>query len=141
MTQQLLHGADVGAVVQQVSGKAVAQAVGADILHEAGLPGVLGHDVLIRAGGQPPAPLIEEERRRPVCWNTLLRAGLEIGLQRFVGLFAHWLLTQAGAFAQHGDIAVIEVDVAHVEGCGLGLPQAGAVDQLQNGPVPEAGQG
>ena len=116
------------------------QAVGADVFHQARLPGVLGHDVLIRAGGEPSALLIEEEGRRLVCWYALFRAGLEIGFQGLGGLSAHRFLAQAGAFAQHGDVACIEVDISHVQSRGLGLTQAGAVDQLQYGPVPQAGQ-
>ena len=69
MAQQLLHAAQVGAVVQQVRREAVTQRVRADARVEAGLHEVLVELAADRAGAQRLAVLVQEDAaaRAAVC--------------------------------------------------------------------------
>ena len=44
MTQQFLHGAQIGAIIQQMGGKAVPEGMGMDIVGNIGLKGIIPED-------------------------------------------------------------------------------------------------
>ena len=132
MTEQLLHGAQVGAAVEQVGGEGVAQGVG---VGGRGRPAV--EDAAHVAGREAAAPLVEEQRvavgaprrERRVAGPSEPRA------QRVDGRLAERDGPLLAALAPHDRPAPVEVEVAGPEGAQLADPEAAAVEQLEHGVV------
>jgi hypothetical protein len=136
VAQHLLHGAEVGASLEQVRREGVAQEVRVDAPRlQAGLPGELAEDEERAGPGQRPAARVEEELR-PVTAIEVGATQREVaadGLGRRSSERDDPLLP---ALAEHADDPLVEVDAALLEPDGLGHAQAGAVQELDERAIP-----
>src|SRR5215208_37398 len=137
VAEHLLHGAQVGAALQQVGGEGVAERVGRDVLLDSGSLDVLLQDLPGAHAGEGRAAGVEQQDPLPL---PRLQPGAHLAEvdghgadgsapDRHQPLFA--------ALAEDANQAVLHQDVAHPEGDPLGDAEPGAVAQLQEGAVAE----
>ena len=135
MTEQLLHGSQVGPALEQVGGRAVPQPVGSDV----GRPGHLGdatvderpHGSLV----DPATPGTDEEGGPGAVGHEAGTAGREPAVDRPRGWVAERHAALLAALAEHPDEVALPVDVAEVEGDELTDADARRVEQLEHGRV------
>jgi hypothetical protein len=142
--QELLHGAEVGPVLEQVGRERVAQRVRADRRIEPDLTEIFIEFATDRTRGDAPAVLVEEEH--VLVWGVLPRGGklgilidLEdvlvdcfecVGAQRDESFFA--------SLATHEECLVVLVEILHVQIDELGDPYTRGEERLEHGAVATA---
>ena len=141
MSQQFLDGAQIRAFREQVRGKGMAQGVRVRVPARSQQAGVFLHDAVDRARAQPGPRVVQKQS---LLGSALAAGGQQSSAPRFVvfqrlprlGSVGHQtLLAALPAHAQH---LLGAVHVLQVQPYQLAHAQAGAVEQLQDGPV--AGQ-
>ena len=138
--EQLLHGPDVGAPVEQVRGEGVAERVRGHALAEVGPGKVLAEDEADAAVRDPPAPLVDEqgargvaETRRPWAYGargrtcTARSAATAVAPRNTLRSLAPLPMTRRARFLRSTS--------AQVQGDQLRDPAARGVQGLQNRPV------
>ena len=132
VAQQLLHPAQVAGGLQHVAGEAVAQQVRVDALEQALLLGELAQAQL-HGTRRDRAVAAREDRIRGA------RAGGRAPFgQRPARVRAHRHAALAAALAQHRHQTVVQVQVAPAQVAQLRQPQAGGIEQLEQGAVAQA---
>ena len=138
MAQHLLHRAEVGAALEQVSGERVAEKVGMNAtMFETRAVGELAQDEKRAGAGQGPAARVEKELRtvppvevrpteREVPANRLRRGPAERDEPLFVAL------------AEHANDALLEGDATLPQPDRLGNTQSGAVEKLDERAIAQA---
>ncbi len=135
MAQQLLHDAQVGAASQHVGGEAVAQGVRGDVLLQADAGGILAHQSPdVGAVQRPPGPRKEKGVARagpsqtwPLAMHVVAQGANGAAADRYDS----FLVTLADA----PQIADLEVDLRTGQPDGFAYPNAGSVEQFEQGPV------
>ena len=140
MPEQLLHGAQVAAGLQQVAGKRVAQHVRVYRHGQAGLAAAPAQPLPDRLGCQPRATAPDEKRQ--LLDGALLGAHSQPVLQGQQCLGANWHAAPLAALSQHMGLGCLQVNPAARLGAGIDVqpgqfthPQAAAIEQLQHGRV------
>jgi len=135
MSEHLLDGAEVGAALEQVRRKRMAQEVRMHAARlEAGAVRQLAKDQEGTGAGESPTAGIQEELG-PVAAIEVGPAEGEVAAHGFGGGAAQRNEPLLAALAQHAHDAVLERDAVLLEADGLGDSEAGAVEELDEGPV------
>ena len=137
VAQNFLQYAQIGAALQHVGGKRVAQGVGVQIVAADDAAG-LARQVEDALAPEAAAPLVQEHRSRGIGGRVGGRAREgrapfgQIPAQRALGRAGNGHDALLGPLAEHAQEAVVEVDGLHVEPHGLAGAQPAAVEQLRN---------
>lgn len=135
VAEELLDAAEVGSVVEEVGGEAVAQFVGTDLELDAGTAQVFLEQVVDGAGGDAAAEFAEKE-------GALMDSGgVAVVLDGAEGGRADGAEAVLAAFAGDAEGLVDDVDVSDVEFHQFVQAEAGAVEELENGGVAGGGPG
>ncbi len=137
MAEHLLHGAQVGASLEQMGRKRVAQEMGVDALRVE--PRALGELAEDQEGSGPRqgAALRIEEELGPVAAIEVRPPAGEIAAQSLGRLASERHHAFLLALAERPHQAVVEVDASAVEADRLADAETGAVEQLDESPVAE----
>ena len=138
MSEKLLNDPEVCTVLEQMSGKGVAQEVGIHVLFNAGLPGTFLDDLSNAVGTEWPTSHGEEDFRRSVWLHEFRTLVGEIGFEGRSGARAHW--DDAGFVSLAGDPheSIVEVEGLQPGGAYFGEAQPGRIEKFQDGQVPAA---
>ncbi len=142
MAKEPLDASDVGAIDEQIGGKAMAQGVGRNVFGDAGGGGVALHESLDAANGEAGvftaarvilyARVVDEEGFAGVV------SGFEVFIHPIGGLGADENRTVLLALTANHKFTPVEVDVADIKVYQLADAQAPAEEELYDGAVPEA---
>ena len=132
-----LYGAEVGAPLQQMGGKAVAEGVGADVFGDAGPLCVFLYEdkeadaaqMAASGGGDEDVVLFPRNDLQPLAHG---KPGAEFAY----GLSANGNEALFPPLSVHPYIAVFQKKVADFQRAEFGYPQPAAVEGLNDGPVP-----
>ena len=141
VAQQHLHGAQVGAVVEQVGGEGVAQGVGGQGGGDVGGFGLFFHDHPEHHPGHAATPGGDEQVAALLPTQDGRAALGQVAAQPLAGYLAEGHQALLGALAQHPQHAVIQAHIQHPQAHQLTHPQAAGVHQLQHGAVAQAQRG
>ena len=133
--QHLLDRADIGAPVEQLRGKAVAQGMGGHAVHKPGGPGPLHHDIIHRASRYPAAPGCSRRADRSADPNFFFRSQ-EIRADHPHGAVSEEHDPLVGALAHDLEPAALEIDVLDIRGTELRHARPGGIEGLEDRPVP-----
>ena len=137
MAEHLLHGAQVGASLEQVRGERVAQEVGMDALGlEPCLVGEAAQDEEDAGAGERPAVRVEEQLL-PVAPVEVGPAAREVAAEGVRCLAPDRDDPFLAALAEAADEPVLEIHGLPVERDRLAHAQPGAVEELAEGAVAE----
>jgi len=134
VAEEFLDAAEVGAVVEQVGGEAVAEGVGADAGVEAGHDQILVELAADGAGGDGGAVFVEEDAAGQ--WAGRIRlagAVFEVALEGLDGLAADGSEAVLAALAADAEDAFLHIEVGHVELDELADTDAGGVEDFEHG--------
>jgi hypothetical protein len=130
MSEHFLNGTEIGAALEQMSRKRVAQQVGVHAARiEACLLGELAQDEERAGTREWPAAGIEKQLRA-VTGVEERTSARQVAAQRLGGVPADRHRPLLAALADHSNEAIIEVDAGLLEPHRLRHPQACAVEQL-----------
>lgn len=120
MAEHFLHGADVGAVGNEVGRKRMAQSVGMDVLHNAGLGCIVFHDSLDRAGSEAQVVSVlfflqtfDTDPREN--GRVDVRSFVEISLKRVFCPIRNENYPDFSAFSAHAEFLRFEIHLIAVE--------------------------
>ena len=130
VAEEFLDTAEVGSVVEQMGGEAVAEFVGTDFEADGGMPQIFLKEVADRPHRQAPPEFAEKER---AFVNT---CGLAIALNGAQGRAADGTEPILAAFAGDAEGFVGVVDVSDVELDEFVKAEPGAVEKFEDGGVP-----
>ena len=135
MTEHLLDGAEIGAAFEQMRGERVAQEVRMHPARlEAGAVCKLAEDQEGTGAGERTPAGIQEELG-PIAAIEVWPAEGEVAAHGLGSRAAQRNEALLAALPEHADDAVLEGDAVLLETHGLGDPEAGAVEELHQGPV------
>ena len=140
VAQNFLQYAQIGAALQHVGGKRVAQGVGVQIVAADDAAG-LARQVEDALAPEAAAPLVQEHRSQSIGGRVGGRAREgrapfgQIPAQRALGRAGNGHDALLGPLAEHAQEAVVEVDGLHIEPHGLAGAQPAAVEHFQKRPV------
>src|SRR5262245_22973364 len=139
--EHLLDAAEVGAALEQVCRERVPQQVRVDAFRlEARALGETPQDEE-RACARERAALRVEEQFGPVALVEVRAAVRQVTPQRLDGMAADGHHALFAALAGAAYEALLEIDASSVEPDGLAHPEAGAVEQLDEGAIPHGAWG
>jgi hypothetical protein len=134
VSEEFLHYPKIGTSVEEMSGEGMAQGVG---MRRTLAPAV--EETPHVTGRQPPAAPVEEHGTdRGFGPDEPVPALGQPGLDGLGGRLGHWHHPLFASFAPHREPPPGGVKVAQVEPTQLRNPQATAVEELEDGPVPQA---
>ena len=133
VSQQFLHATDVGTVIQQVGGEAVAKRVGRGATIEAAGAEMLFEHPRNAAGRQPAAKFVDEDRGLgPLLFARRKPPHAEPGLQGPNRVRADRSDPFATPFAANAERSGGQIDVAVVESGQFADAQAGGIEDFQD---------
>ncbi len=138
-----LDASNIGAISEQIGGKAVAEGMGVDVFQDTGFGGIVLDDAGDTAGGQA-------ERLAPAIFSVDesflgigdkkgridIAAAVERGLESRFCFGRDEDDTELSAFAPDAEFFFFEVDMAPIEADQLRNAEAGRKQQFENGSVP-----
>lgn len=144
VAEERLDGAKIGAIHEEVSGEAVAEGVGSDVLGDTGFTSILLDDAFDRAwgeaavvaggiGGLDVAGIIEEEG------GERIGASVEIILDTVGGGLVNENGAVFVAFATDDKFATFEIDGIAIEAAEFGNTETTREEEFDDGAVAEAG--
>lgn len=142
-----LHAADVGAVDEEISGKAVTERMRVDVFDDAGFGGVVLDEPLDAARSETErlalgVPLVDEAllRERDEQRGIGIGPAIEVAGEGAFGGRGDEDDAELTAFAAYGELFFLEIDMLPVEGGELGDTKAGRKQELEYGPIAEIAQ-
>ncbi len=138
MPEQFLDDPEVRPAAEQVGGERMPQGMRADFPPDGGFPDIFRDQTFHRPGGDPFAPVIQENGGLVKIPFPEVRARFEIGGQAGGRGPAERYDSLLLALAPDADEPFVQSDVGHVKADELTDPDAGGIKQLEDRPVPRS---
>ena len=138
VSEQLLHGAEIAAALDEVRRERVTQRVRPHPLRQAERLGVAAHDQEHPAPRQPAPAIVDEQRIGVLARAEMRAAAREVPLDGAHGLAAARHDALAAALAEDAHQPELGVEVTRTQAAQLRDPQAGAVEELEDRAVAQA---
>lgn len=147
MAEHGLDAPDVGAVDEEISGKAVAERMRMDVFDDAGFGGVVLDEPLDAARSETEClafgiPLVDEALLGECDEQRGIGIGpaIEVAGEGAFGGRGDEDDAELAAFAAYGELFFLEIDMLPVERGELGDAEAGRKQELEYGPIAEIAQ-
>ena len=131
VAEEFLDGAEIGAGIEEMSGKGVSEGVRRGATHDIGVEQALLEIALDTAGGQSAAAMIEKEwlllpRSPPLC-QIIVQGCLRLAADRHDPLFS--------PLTEDPDQSLGKIEMADVKSHRFAHPQAAGIEEFDDRPI------